>query len=329
MLFFDNLDKIIYERHKLIKCDDIIILSGYVGPAPIKRISEYPIHTTIIYGMYACDGIGEALHNELIKYDTHNNIDIYYSKVPVHSKIYMWRFKGEVVYALVGSANFSTHGLTIPYKEILAETTSDTLSKLGEYYQYIQEKCVRCTNAVFCPQRKKLQTIQNVSFSSEKCSLPLYITKYGIDQVPASSGLNWGMAKLNGSHVNIDDAYIAIPAEAIEIFPNLFPKKQAEPKNINNIKRRGHRDNDPIDIIWDDGTTMTGLLEGTRNVGNYEYPKQIATTPSKSILGKYLRTRMNISSGKQISLQDLDNYGRRTIDISLQGEGVYFFDFSV
>ena len=100
------------------------------------------------------------------------------------------------------------------------------------------------------------------------------------------------------------------------------------------VSRVGHRHNDIIEIIWDDGTEMKGLLEGSipkKDVaGKIElYPKQLASCPQKSELGKYLRQRLGIREGVSITLADLDRYGRRTIDVSLQGEGIYFFDFSV
>ena len=59
------------------------------------------------------------------------------------------------------------------------------------------------------------------------------------------------------------------------------------------------------------------------------YAKQIATSPSKALLGKYIRARLGVSEGKAITMDDLKKYGRKTIDISLLGEGVYYFDFSV
>ncbi len=78
---------------------------------------------------------------------------------------------------------------------------------------------------------------------------------------------------------------------------------------------------------------MTGLLEGSRKVKidgiSSEYPKQIATTPSKALLGRYLRERIGVSEGKAITMADLERYGRKTIDVTLQGEGIYYFDFSV
>lgn len=334
MLFSNNLDKIVYERYKMYKCDDIVIVSGYVGPEPIRKISKLPIHTTVVYGMYGCDGIGRGLHETLIHEDNeYPNVDIYYSAMPVHSKIYMWRYKGEVIHALIGSANFSTNGLTTPNKETLAETTADTFSAMDAYYRLIQERWIRCTDkSVVLRNKAKVKKTDYAVFDPEVCSMPLFIIENNKEVIQKGNGLNWGMAKLTGSHVNINDACIAIPADISRHYENMFPQKRLSPSKTDNLARKDHRDNDPIDIIWDDGTTMTGLLEGTRTKTidgvKVEYAKQIATTPSKALLGKYMRKRLGVPEGQAITMEDLERYGRKTIDISLQGEGVYYFDFS-
>jgi hypothetical protein len=46
-------------------------------------------------------------------------------------------------------------------------------------------------------------------------------------------------------------------------------------------------------------------------------------------MGKYLRDRVGIPHGQPFRKHHLERYGRDTIDISLIGEGVYRFDFSV
>ena len=84
-----------------------------------------------------------------------------------------------------------------------------------------------------------------------------------------------------------------------------------------------HDDN--IEIIWDDGTYMTAALEGTQSG---VFPKQIVSSPDKSLLGKYLRNRLGVPSGVAISMIDLLKYGRTNINIWLLSEGIYFFDFS-
>ena len=161
--------------------------------------------------------------------------------------------------------------------------------------------------------------------------MPLFIIENEQRTVPLQSGINWGRAKLTGSHVNINDAYIRIGAELLEHYPQLFPPKQENP--VEEVGKKGHRHNDNIEIIWDDGTSMIGLLEGSIskeiNGKKEKYPKQISSTPSKAELGKYIRKRMGKKDGERITYEDLEKYGRTTIDVSLQGEGVYYFDFSV
>lgn len=334
MLFCKNLDKIVFTKYQLVKCDELVIISGYVGPKPIQELQGLPIKSTVIYGMYGCDGIRRSLHTALLNADHElSKVTIFYSTIPVHAKCYIWKYKGEVQGALVGSANFSTNGLTTPFKEVLADATADTFQPLDEYLKLILSKTIPCSEARV-KENKRIshrQEDEKKKYDKDVCEMPLYVIKDGKPIVPDRSGVNWGMGKLYGSHVNINDAYIRIGRDLLEHYPLLFPKKQECPTG--DFARTGHRHNDNIEIIWDDGTTMTGLLEGSTSMlvnGVKElYPKQISTTPKKSELGKYLRARMEIPEGKPITYEDLKRYGRTTIDVSLQGEGVYYFDFSV
>jgi len=47
MLFYQNLDNIIFTRNQLIRCDELVVISGYVGPTPIHRLGELPIKTSV------------------------------------------------------------------------------------------------------------------------------------------------------------------------------------------------------------------------------------------------------------------------------------------
>lgn len=336
MLFYQNLDNIIFHRNELFRCDELVVLSGYVGPHPVHRLHTLPLKTTVIYGMYGSEGIQRSLHSALLKENENlDNVKILYSTFPVHAKCYIWKYHGEVIHALVGSANFSTNGLTTPFKEVLAETTADTFDPLDRYLKMVIDEAIKCEDAVVKNNRRRSRESQanDGLYDPDVCRMPLYILEQGQEVVPAASGINWGMAKLTGSHVNINDAYIRIGADLLEHYPLLFPMKQKEPSSDETVARRDHRHNDSIEIIWDDGTSMTGLLEGsipkTENGQRVLYPKQISTTPKKAILGQYLRQRMGIPEGRAITLADFQRYGRKTIDVSLQGEGIYYFDFSV
>jgi len=338
MLFYSNLESIVFNRNQLFQCDELVVLSGYVGPAPIKKLQSLPIKSTVIYGMYGCDGIQQSLHDALVEENKSlSKVDIRYSTIPVHSKCYIWKNKGKVVHALIGSANFSMNGLTTPFKEVLAETTYDTFDPLNQYLDMVMGRTIDCKDAIVKKNKSRFskpnETQEPQIFDKDICTMPLYIIDNGVKVVPAQSGINWGIAKLSGSHVNINDAYIKISAEMLEHYPEMFPKKQESPTHEGTAIRTGHRHNDNIEILWDDGTTMTGLLEGsipkTFDGVRGLYPKQVSSTPRKSELGKYLRKRIGVEEGVPITMEHLEKYGRTTIDVSLQGEGIYYFDFSV
>ena len=335
MLYYENLYDIVFNRHELFRCDELIVISGYVGPAPVHRIKTIPLKTTVVYGMYASDGIHGSLHSSLVNDEKElSNLTVLCSTIPVHTKAYIWLYKNEVVHSLIGSANFSLNGLTTPYKETLAETTADTFKPLEHYRDYVISKSIPCSEAtVRLTALQKMKKEKWTSYDPNVCELPLYIMEGENRIIPSSSGINWGMAKLTGSHVNINDAYIPIPAEHVDHYPQMFPAKQAAPKDLESVFREGHRHNDTVEVIWDDGTEMTVLLEGSRGRNDDKgnkiwYPKQVASSPRKAEMGKYLRKRLGIQEGKAISYDDLVKYGRDTISISIQGEGIYYFDFS-
>jgi len=61
MLYTDNLEEIIFHRHEMFASDELIVLSGYVGPKPIERLQRLPFHSKVIYGMYGEEGINKKV----------------------------------------------------------------------------------------------------------------------------------------------------------------------------------------------------------------------------------------------------------------------------
>lgn len=322
MLYNQNLEELIFNRHQVVQSDELMILSGYVGPNPISRLQSLPLKTTVIYGMYGSEGIRPRLHSSLISLQgSLENVDIYYSNTPVHSKCYVWRNNRNVTHALIGSANFSTNGLSTPFREVLAETTTDTFLPLNDYITIILNNSILCLDADIDDRRRLLPTPEPEEI--EYCRMTLLDPRTG--EVQNASGLNWGQSAGN---VNPNDACIPIRIDHIRMFPELFPPKQTLPTAVNG-RGRTQRHNDSIEIIWDDGTTMEGLLEGSQPVGRVRYPKQLASFPNKDIFGLYIRQRIGVpADGSRITREHLERYGRTDIDVSLQAEGVYFLDFS-
>lgn len=137
--------------------------------------------------------------------------------------------------------------------------------------------------------------------------LQLYSVRNG--EVQAHAGLNWGFADAN---VNTCDAYIALTVDFFRTNPGFFPPH-------GNV----------ITIEWDDGEIMEGLLEGTQQINEETFPKQISSNGDKSVLGDYLRRRLNVSDEHLITMNDLAAYGKSYIVVSRLSNGNYYFDFSV
>ena len=341
MFSYENL----YERvfDKGIDADELVIITGYIGPAIVEDLMFLPYKVNIYVGMYG-NNISGLLHNTLI---TLNNqkISINYTKMLIHSKCYIWLKDNKIIKALIGSANFSMSGLKTPLKEVLGDILYNTYDELQLYLNLIKmdsypvnEYSGETTSIYYIDENTKTLNATEVEISLLASrsgggeNLLGELTSPG--DVHKAAGLNWGFS--NGLSLP-NDAYIKIPAQLVKENPLLFPPKRTEK-------------NEYIDVIWDDGTKMQMLLEGTQTIDDVYYPKQISTYKSKKELGLYLRKRIgdkigmdlvipvdskdefrnniDIYKDKLINKEMLDRYGRSSINIKLIGEGTYYFDFS-
>lgn len=341
MLYYNNLEQVVLHSHASRNSNHLLVISGYVGSEIVRELAKFPheTHFTIVYGMYGCDNISEPLHKKLVELQEKlDNVDILYSTVPVHSKIYCWFSNQAVMSALIGSANFTINGLRKNYKETLYDVQKESFPEYLEYFNYILEKSLPCTDKRISLKKVKKVAIDNGIYTTQPflsegiCRASLLSRG---KEVAAMSGLNWG---LSNGHVTPGDAYVAITKEYIKYFPDLFPSKKYV-NGIKNIESKGkaNRENDEVELIWDDGTSMVGLMEGQQEDENgLIYPKQLSTSPNKNIIGLYIRKRMgllnadgSVNTEHRITKADLLRYGRTNIDISKIGDGIYYMDFSV
>lgn len=322
MIFTKDLEELIFNRHEFVgKTDRLIILSGYVGPAPVRRLAELPFAAKVIYGMYGSEGIKPSLHNALVDAQkSAKNVEVFYCKMPVHAKCYTWHWKKNIVSSLIGSANFSASGLRTTHREILAETTRDSFVVLNGYIQKALNNSISCLEA-------DAGLAEPLEVPAAAGGLTCSLTLLGPNgEVQNTAGLNWGQNATN--HTNLSDAYIPIRIRDIRNSPRLFPPKQMTPLVDDGRGRRG-RHNDPVEIIWDDGASMGGLLMGSQIVDGVKYPKQISSFPTGKEMGLYLRRRLGVPPKQPVRRHHLERYGRTDIGVILVGEGVYYFDFSV
>ena len=328
---------------KKIDANKLIIITGYIGPAIIEDLNQLPYDIVIYVGMYG-NNISKVLHNTLLS-QKNKKIEINYTNVLIHAKCYIWLKDYRIIKSLIGSANFSMNGLKTPFKEVLGNLPYNTYDKLSEYVHYIKKHSYSIekysgnfSSIAYIDENTK--TISDIevevsllaSRTGGKKNILGEITYPG--DVHKAGGLNWGFS--NGDALP-NDAYIKIPIELIRKSPLMFPPKNNE-------------SNEYVDVIWDDGTKMQMLLEGTQIVDDIEYPKQISTYKNKKELGLYLRqrigdaigikliipvdtkdefkTNINLYKDKLITKKMLEKYGRNSINIKLIGEGTYYFDFS-
>lgn len=343
-----NLEEKIFYNHKdMVKePDELFIISGYLGPNEIFKLNELPFaKMTVIAGMYS-KGVNHGLYDSIKKAQEQNSrLIVRFTNIEVHSKIYIWKRKGDIREVLMGSANFSNNGLKTDYRESLADISKNDINRLEDYCDFVLENSTDKPPIVE-PKKNKLtveqtfkmvrnpEEVEKLAQTSDTYELPLFSHKNGLNFVPEKSGLNWC---LSNGHVAKGDAYIAIPKEIIKTRPNFFPKYDT---NYKSPKGEKMRQSDPIELIWDDGVIMEASAEGTQRNNGDSFPKQLTSFSSKSrkelggisaksILGRYIRKRLGVSIDKLVTISDLKNYGRTTISISKISDGVYYLDFSV
>lgn len=354
MFKYKDLEQIIFDKSNK-SFDELIIITGYITPRYVEKIhNAFDGRISIYLGM------GDSKYKSNV-YNTLKTIQkglsgcrtkVYYTNNDVHAKIYIWK-KDDKTKVYIGSANFSD-SMTIDYKEVLGSFNLD--GDLKTYYEYIVNNSVEINSV---PQSKIKKT--NAKESKHKHTKPILIGNDGallsllssksgtknivgvaakVNSVHCASGINWGFS--NGAS-GLNDGCIPIPTELI--------------KNDLSMLRIPKSSKRVFKGIWDDGTEMEIQFEGNNVVNGDKYPKQIASHPKKSIMGKYLRKRIGDKIGKNliipdeilkkdvkkynskekrefkekylVTLSDLSNYGRYDIEVTDMGDETFYFDFSV
>lgn len=351
-----ELKEIVFSKHKNINCDEINFLCGYVGNKELEEFAKIirainNIKVNFIYGMKAEENSQKfavsTKHEIILGIDkSMKNFSIFYPsrQYMSHSKIYIWKYKGEIQNAMIGSANFSDT-LNIPYRETLMDVYKEGWQSLLTYYDTIYKNSRHCTDITdtnfddnpyfpyFSLKNNKLSEEKDLSlttdiFDESLDSISLY--EYESRSIYSEKDkINWGY---QSGHADVERRAANIPLPLTKDLPKYL--KMFPPKFRN--RGLGYSDNDPVKIEWDDGEIMTGILSGTRYAkfsGTKEerglrHPNCITTYRNNKILGDYLRKRMGLKPGVFVSEQMLEEYGRDTVTIKLISPRQYFMDFS-
>lgn len=327
MIYHDNLETLILDRHKSNNADEMFILSGYTGPSPISKLSSLQIKSTVIHG------IQSQVSKSLNLYQTitsNSNCDVYVKNNYNHSKIYCWLRNNYPVDILSGSANFSTAGLNSVFRgETLFEVDKADWSNTHNYLKNALQDSIISTS--YTPKALPKQKLPLTS-SSNQLDRVLSVNPPKAEicvgtgknrKMALASGWNWGHGK---GHNAPDVAEQRIRIDLIKAIPSLFPDNGI---HINHGLGQGHKNRKPnAEILFDDGFVMDAIFTQSAHSQGQVFYKAFESYPKNNVYGRYVRKRLGLSSNALITDSDIQKRGKDTITLELLSPGVYFCDFS-
>ncbi len=305
--------------------DELFVVTGYATAAMvfhhIQKIKNenLSIKVNLIVGMVVQDGISRSNHmgfRNLMENELSGKFECSYivEPPPVHSKIYTWFRKGKPLIGFVGSANYSQKAFYSKQRECME--ISDPMDGYNYYKQLINDT-IYCTNLDvenFVPIYDDKNTTPRPFPFSENHSIEIdsFDEYSGLEHVSISlinrkgivsprSGLNWGQRPDYNREPN--QAYLPLTSEIYhsDFFPPI-----------------GHH----FTVYTDDGKIL--ICSRAQQNG-----KAIHTPHNNSLIGEYFRNRLGIGNGQPVRLEDLQRYGRTTVDFYKIDEEAYYMDFSV
>jgi len=296
--------------------DEFYAVAGYATPNMVSYfISSIPkdcqIKMHLIVGMTHHNGISMSVH-EGFKYLMKNHTNklaffkcsYVFQNTPIGANMYMWSKNGKVIKAFGGSAGFTQSAFYLRHREIMFEI--NPLEAMAYYQSFVPDTIYANHNEIeeyvkIHSTHTVLDSENNVTNELESSSLPRVklslLTRNG--ETGTASGVNWGQR--SGREPN--QAYIHVPAKIRD--QKFFPPP-----------------NTVFTALTDDKKCMIMRVE-------QEGDKAITTPSNNSLLGEYLRNRLNLANGQYIQREDLERYGRTDVTFYKLDENQYFMDFGV
>jgi hypothetical protein len=306
----------------------LYIVSGYATAAMAfhhlqsLRQNNYQVSVELIIGMSASDGLSESNHKgfqKLVQNDFSGAFSCSYltEMPPVHSKVYAWYRDQQPVCGFIGSANYTQTAFGKNQREVM--TLADAEQGL-DYFQELIPQSIYCDNIdaqnfVQIYNERSYQRVRRERIAAQQPepeAIPLLPSLLGLPSVqinlldrngvlPPRSGLNWGQRP--ELHREPNQAYIKLPSSVYNT--DFFP-----PRTVH------------FTVLTDDGK----VLICTRAQDN---GKAIHTPHNNSLIGEYFRNRLGLPNGAPVTTNDLQRYGRTTVDFYKIDDETYFMDFSV
>lgn len=339
MFSTDLSEKILIEPFKA-GADTLTIVSGYASPATIvehvNRLkaavgipgsASLKLSIDLRVGMFAAGGTTRPEHDAFVRLTNqkilNGNLSISYFPGPevVHSKVYVWSALGIPVAAFTGSANYTNPGFGLQRTGQQNVMTDVDPEEALRYCESDGDRVLACEDVDDGTRdRLPLRHQRPSELALARLSDPapgqlsgddqwvgitrsLSLLQSDGDDYAPGGGINWGLSR---GRASADEAYVSVPSTIGK--SGFFP-----PRNVT------------FDMVGDDLELLSVRIAS----GNKPYGKDLTTSAPNSHLGSYIRRRMGLVSGAFVGRQQLDQYGRRDIDVTYLGNGQYALDFSV
>ena len=283
--------------------DELRIISGYATANMVDRHYEkiqqlgFDLSINLIIGMTINDGIEKAQHLAFIKAMNQYDFQCRYisNGNPVHAKAYIWLKNNKPLASFIGSANYTLTGFGRSQIEVLGNCDEVVANR---FFESNLCNAIYCTNdevenRVILKETRRF----NDKISEDTVELSLLTSRNG--KIPERSGINWGQ---RGDR-NRNQAYIAIPSKIYRDRPDFFPPTGEQ-----------------FTVLTDDGDSFIFVRAQANG-------KALHTTQDNSLLGKYLRARLGVDSGKYVTRDHLTEYGRSTITFTKIDNETFIMDF--
>ncbi len=305
----DLFDKALINPAK--NADTLHIISGYATPSMVMdhmtALNNISTHTKIklIVGMTASQGI-QDIHHENFKNIMNNTFKDHFfcsyvapKLSAVHSKVYIWLKENQPIQAFCGSANYTRNGFKNNQIECLTECNPNHAM---EFYDQIEKNTIFCDHQDAESLCKKtstpyLDTQITSTQNSEQTSVLLPLFSERDQKIQDTAGLNWGQRGIRERN----EAYIPIPSKIAH--STFFPEK-----------------GEHFSVLTDEGFPMVCVRA-------QDGGKAIHTPHDNSIIGKYFRERLGVTSGEKVELSHLNDFGSRYVKFTKIDEGDYLMEF--
>jgi hypothetical protein len=296
---------------------ELHVVSGYASPTMVTRhINELKeavsasFELDLVVGMTGVDGLPQhslSGFKSIPRQAAGSRFNCAFT-LPgksIHSKVYVWSNEKGPYRAWAGSANYTQMGFglsrgSLDHNEVMVEVDAEAaldyvLSCSANSINYLNPDLADYLAITEdAPVGEAGQTTFFASGSPlESVVLPLVQMTRNVGQVHEKSGLNWGQREGR----NPDQAYIPIPS--LISGRGFFPP-------------RGEH----FQLITDDGESFIATVA-------QDGDKALETPHDNSLLGKYFRRRLGLSSGVFIETEDLNRFGSTGVVVEYIGEDLY------